>query len=91
MILSAKTLEHLSVGKRDKEQTAAPEVMDDASLPFPSAEVNRQPGVLMLTKPHWQMHNAKKMICTYEAAAARMVTNCIADNLALVATVLKDL
>lgn len=89
MILSSKTLEHLSVGKRDKEQTS--EVMDDASLPFPSAEVNRQPGVLMLTKPHWQMHNVKKMICTYEAAAARMVTNCIADNLALIAAVLKDL
>lgn len=79
------------MGKRDKEQTAALEVMDDASLPFPSAEVNRQPAVLMLTKLHWQMHNAKKMICTYAAAAARTVTNCIADNIALIATVLKDL
>lgn len=84
-------LKHFRVGKRDKEQTGAPEVMDDASLPCPSAEVNRQPGVLMLTKLHWQMHNAKKMICTYEAAAARTVTNCIADNIALIATVLKDL
>lgn len=38
------------------EQTAATEVIDDASLPFLSAERNRQPGVLMLTKPHWQTH-----------------------------------
>lgn len=37
------------------EQAAAPEVIDDASLPFPSAELNRQPDVPMLTKPHWQM------------------------------------
>lgn len=32
------------------KQTAAPEVIDEAWLPFPSAEVNRQPDVLMLTK-----------------------------------------
>lgn len=56
LILSVKALEDFSLGKCDMEQTAAPEVIDEVSLPFPSAEVNRQPDVLMLTKPHWQMH-----------------------------------
>lgn len=56
LISSVKTWEHFSLGKRDIKQAAAPQVIDDASLPFPSAEVNRQPDVLMLTKPHWQMH-----------------------------------
>lgn len=56
VISSVKTGEHSSLGKSDMEQTAAAEVIDDASLPFPSAELNRQPDVLMLTKPDRQTH-----------------------------------
>lgn len=95
VISGVKTWEHFSLGKCNTKQTAAPGVIDDASLSFPSAEVSRQPDVLMLTKPPWQMHTraaqCSRMICTYEAAAALRVTNCIADNIALIATVLNDL